>query len=112
MAIRKQKQRLMSAGGLQPSCTNFRVDRKKLYLGFYFCQQCDNWDNCPIENTQFQQTNKRYKCRAGHTSFIVSTTKMKTWCSDNVRKRVDNTSEQEKDDDIVDDMESAVGAET
>ena len=111
MDIRRQKQRLMSVGGVQPSCTDFGVDRKELYPGFYFCQQCDDWDNPTFENKRLKQTNKRYKCRAGHTSFIAPTTKMKTWCSDHVRKRADNiaASEQERTDD---DVESEVGAET
>ena len=93
MAMRRQKQRLMCDGGLQPSCTDYGPDRKELYPGFYFCQQCDDWDNRPVENKRLKQANKRYQCRAGHKSFISPTTKMKTWSCDQISKRPEITGE-------------------
>ena len=113
MAIRRQKQRLMCDGGLKPSCTDFGGDRKELYPGFFFCQQCDDWDNRQIENKKLKQSSKRYSCRAGHKSFISPTTKLKSWCSDNVKKRLKETTEGDMENEIRnDDDESELGIQS
>ena len=77
MAIWRQKQMLMCEGELKPSCTDFGPDCNILYPDFYFFWFCINWDNRPIENKQLKQNQNKYKCRAGHISFLHPTTKKK-----------------------------------
>ena len=60
---RQNKQRLIGSGkiGIRPTCCDFGPDRLKLYPGFFFCKQCDNWDNRPIESQKVKKTSKKYK---------------------------------------------------
>ena len=80
MEIWRQNQMLMCEGGLQPLCTDF-------------------WPDCTIQIFTFagfvktgiisllKQDQNKYKCRAGHTSFLHPTTKKKNWPCDNISAR-------------------------
>lgn len=76
---RRQLEHLKFANGLQPSCTDYGQQREEQYPGFFFCSGCKEWDNRPRENKRAKKTQKRYKCTAGHTSFLHPTVHKKEW---------------------------------
>ena len=70
---RQQLENLKYANGLQPSCIDFGQQCEAQYPGFFLCIGCKEWDNRPRENKRAKQTQNRYKCTAGHTSFLHPT---------------------------------------
>mgnify|MGYP002808490234 CR=1 FL=1 len=49
-------------------------------ITFSFCKNCCNYDNEPEKHKIKIFGSHTYRCNAGHTSQIFSTTKMKTYC--------------------------------
>ena len=65
------------------SCTDFGPSRHAQFnrpiSKWYFCAECDAWDNDKdIVPRSAKQTSRRYKCIAGHTSFIHPTALLPT----------------------------------
>jgi hypothetical protein len=62
----------------KPSCTDFGLMRHGLYnkpvSHWFFCRECDQWDNDKNIVPNIKQTSRRYKCVAGHRSCVFPTT--------------------------------------
>jgi hypothetical protein len=61
-------------------CTNYGVYRHAQYkeYGFFFCSPCDLYDTV-VEKWTVDSECNRYKCTAGHDSFIFPSTKTKIY---------------------------------
>jgi len=64
----------------KPSCTDYGSLRHALFNKpiptFFFCGECDAWDNDKDIVPNIKQTSRRYKCVADHQSRIFPTTKL------------------------------------
>ena len=54
-------------------CTHFGADRHAKYPNAFFCHQCDVWESSRQFSKRAKKTQKRYACRAQHTSTINPT---------------------------------------
>jgi hypothetical protein len=63
------QRRLRSEGG--PVCSDYGLYRFIQYagMGYFFCHQCDLWDNENKLNSRIQRKSLQYACKANHTSF-------------------------------------------
>ena len=86
---RRELENLKFASGIQPSCTDFGPQREHNYPGYLFCKGCKEWDDRPRENKRAKRSQNRYKCTAGHTSFLHPTTRSTDWMPSKLRKRED-----------------------
>eukprot|EP00978_Attheya_sp_CCMP212_P049174 scaffold627966_cov142-Attheya_sp.AAC.1 len=61
-------------------CTNYGVYRHAQYkeYGFFFCSPCDLYDTV-VEKWTVDSECHRYKCTAGHDSFIFPSSKTKVY---------------------------------
>jgi hypothetical protein len=66
------------SSGIRPRCTDYGRYRCALFKrhGFFFCAPCDLYDTV-VEKGTVSSESTRYKCVAGHESFIFPTTKLK-----------------------------------
>ena len=65
-----------------PSCTDFGPLRHSQYnrpiAKWFFCGECDAWDNDKDIELSAKQTSRRYKCTAGHTRWAHPTALLPT----------------------------------
>eukprot|EP00978_Attheya_sp_CCMP212_P039409 scaffold204550_cov48-Attheya_sp.AAC.1 len=69
---------LTRSSGIKPRCSNYGRYRHAFYRrhGFFFCNACVLYDSV-VEKSAVNSESRRYKCTAGHTSFIFPTTRIK-----------------------------------
>eukprot|EP00978_Attheya_sp_CCMP212_P043741 scaffold290714_cov41-Attheya_sp.AAC.1 len=84
-------------------CTNYGVYRHAQYkdYGFFFCSPCDLYDTV-VEKWTVDSECRRYKCTAGHDSFIFPSSKTKVYVPSKQRDYTKSKAkEAESDSDSV-----------
>ena len=99
LAKRVQLQALLTKDSEQPTCLAFGPNRKTEYPDHFFCDECDRWENRPIENKRINRKMKSYACIANHRSFLKPTAMNCSWSKMNIapdaeRENISTTSPQ------------------
>ena len=76
----KQLESLKTRDTPLPTWCDYGEDRIEKFPGFFFCHECRNWELRSREDRRANRKMKKYKCKGGHESFLVPTTKVKVWC--------------------------------
>ena len=59
-------------------CTDYGIDRKEIYKGYFFCSNCDlHYALTPDAKLRCNRNSVRLKCKADHQSRIFPTQKIK-----------------------------------
>ena len=53
------------------TCCDFGSDREHLFLNFFFCHECKQWENRDRGNKRLYREMKAYKCKVNHRSYVV-----------------------------------------
>jgi hypothetical protein len=91
------------------TCSHFGPSRKVQFPGYFFCSNCDWWDQeSKIGNKQIKQNSQKCVCKAGHSSWVYPTRKQYNQEREAVMTRkeyeeVSSTEEEEEDEDSDDD---------
>ena len=69
-----------------PVCTDFGIDREKVYNEFHFCSECKAFELEKVADPKLtrERNLRKYACQAGHKSFDFPTVKQITGAGVNV----------------------------
>ena len=68
-------ERLTRSGS--PTCSHFGSLRRQRYPGYFFCANCDWFDeNKALGGNRTKRSSRRYECRANHQSWLFPSDKM------------------------------------
>jgi len=101
-----------SVNQVLPTCCDFGSNRISLWPGFFFCHPCTLYENeMATGNSRCNRSQHKYKCTAGHTSFITPTTKISNWCralKSNDKNTDVGSDSEDSNNIIVDEMDGNV----